>query len=101
MASPGKPLPEDLQTFLNQDMPSGPSGHASHHPGAVFASLGTTARLTNAEARGMAANLAALHRPVLWKISDVELPGTITWSLCKHLQGNLIMFLQSHLVASS
>ena len=78
MASPGKPLAEDLHVFLNQEMPSGPSGHASHNPGAVFVSLGTNARLTKAEARGMAANLAALHRPVLWKISDVELPGEIT-----------------------
>ena len=74
LASSGKPLAEDLLTFLTQ-MPAQGSDQALKNRGAVFVSMGTAVRLTEAEARGMATNLAAIKRPVLWKISDMELPG--------------------------
>ena len=73
MAMPAKPLNADLKTFLD-----GPANAASSEAaGAVYASMGTFVRLTEAEVHGIAANLAALHRPVLWKISDSELPGQL------------------------
>ena len=76
MAYPAKPLIGELQAFLDSHVTK-PSTQADQQPGAVYVSMGTAVRLTEPEIRGKAANLAALHRPVLWKISDAELPGKV------------------------
>ncbi len=75
----GKPLPDDLQSFLAGDGNASGKDTVSFkgHAGSVYVAMGTTARLLEPEVRGMAVNLAALHRPVLWKISDSELPGEL------------------------
>ena len=77
--APGKPLAEDLRSFLDgkEEAFSEDAKGARAQNSAVYVALGTTARLLEPEVRGMAANLAALHRPVLWKISDAELPGEV------------------------
>ena len=64
-----KALPADLQAFLDQG-PSGP--HA-----AVYASMGTLARLSDEEVQSMAAALSALPNPVLWKLDSGLLPGRV------------------------
>ena len=71
--APGTPLSQELQGFLAGDGTTGSEGLE----GAVYVAMGTTARLLEPEVRGMAANLAALNRPVLWKISNAELPGML------------------------
>ena len=76
--APGQALPDDLQSFLDQQFPMAPPQVESRKPGAVFVSMGTVVLLTEAEILGMAANLAALNRPVLWKIGAAELPGDDT-----------------------
>ena len=73
--APGKPLPADLQQFLDQMLPSGRSSGRSEVAGAVYVSVGTIVLLEEPEVLGLAANLASLDRPVLWKISNAELPG--------------------------
>ncbi len=72
---PAKPLPEDLDAFLRQQNPAQSSQDPPPTPGAVFVSMGTAVRMVEAEILGIAANLAALNRPVLWKLSEAELPG--------------------------
>lgn len=81
-AAPGRPLPPDLQQFLDQNVPSQRMTGSSEVAGAVYVSVGTAVLLEEAEVLGLAANLASLERPVLWKISDAELPGKATLSCC-------------------
>ena len=78
MVSPPKPLPEDIQAFLNKAT-----------SGAVYVSMGTAVRLNKDEVKGMAANLAALNLPVIWKISNAELPGKILHSTLSDLFFNV------------
>ena len=77
--APGKPLVGELESFLQAAMPidpmNGPINGVGKQCSAVYVSMGTLARLSEPEIRGMAANLAALPHKVLWKISNVELPG--------------------------
>ncbi len=75
----GKPLQQDLQAFLagNGGSSRKATWSSRERPGAVYVSMGTVVRLMEAEIKGMAVNLAALNRPVLWKISDSELPGEV------------------------
>ena len=61
--------------FLEQKVTVQYPHDRSEKPGAVFVSMGTAARLEEADIRGLAANLAQLNRPVLWKIGSSELPG--------------------------
>ena len=74
-AVPAKALPEDLYSFLATPVGSASPAKAGQTPGAVYVSMGTVVRLTEAEVIGMAANLAALERPVIWKLDAAELPG--------------------------
>lgn len=64
-----KPLPADLQAFLDQ-------GLTGQH-GAVYVSMGTLARLSEEEVQSMAAALCALPNPVLWKLDRALLPGDL------------------------
>ena len=73
--APGKPLPADLQRFLDQKLPSRHPTGRSEVTGAIYVSVGTVVLLEEAEVLGLAANLAALDCPVLWKLSNAELPG--------------------------
>ena len=50
-------------------------GQVHQKSGAVYVAMGTVVRPPKSEIRGIAANLVALNRFVLWKISDAELPG--------------------------
>ena len=75
MASPAKPLVGELADFLDGKVPCISGTGSQQQAGAVYVSMGTAVRLLEPEVRGFAANLAALDRPVLWKISDPELPG--------------------------
>ncbi|KAK9825956.1 hypothetical protein WJX74_001057 [Apatococcus lobatus] len=75
LASPAKPLPHDFQTFLDETVVQRPGGVLHQREGAVFVSMGTVIRIFESEIRGMAANLVALERPVLWKLPQSELPG--------------------------
>ena len=77
LASPAKPLPEDFQAFLDQTVVQRSGGVPHEQAGAVYFSMGTAVRFTEAEIRGMAANLIALERPVLWKLPQTELPGRL------------------------
>ncbi len=61
-----KPLSEDLQQFLDQGVSKGQY--------AVYASMGTLARLPEAELRSMAAAFSALPNPVLWKLDAKDMP---------------------------
>ncbi len=61
-----KPLSEDLQQFLDQGVSKGQY--------AVYASMGTLARLPEAELRSMAAAFSALPNPVLWKLDPKDMP---------------------------
>lgn len=81
-AAPGKPLPVDLKLFLDQQLPSRYLNGGFEEVGAVYVSVGTIVRLLEAEVLGLAANLASLNHPVLWKISDDELPGEETICAC-------------------
>lgn len=74
--APGKPLPANLQQFLDQKVPSSHPSGTFEEAGAVYVSMGTAVHLLEPEIHALAANLAALNRPVLWKISNFELPGT-------------------------
>lgn len=67
LAEPAKPLPADLKGFLEQ-------GIAQSH-GALYVSMGTAARLTEAELLNLAATFADLPNPVLWKLSALDLPS--------------------------
>ena len=78
--APGKPLPADLQQFLDGELSSKPrqstnESQVAKVAGAIYVSMGTAVQMEAAEVMAMAANLAALDRPVLWKISNSELPG--------------------------
>ena len=81
MAAPGKPLSAELQALLS------PKGHGKLpdgmllEEGAVYVSMGTAVRFEEDEIVSMAANLAALKHPVLWKISPDDLPGEISKAL--------------------
>lgn len=61
-----KPLSEDPQQFLDHRLSRG------HY--AVCASMGTLARLPEAELRNMAAAFSALLNPVLWKLDPKDMP---------------------------
>ena len=65
-----KALPADLQAFLDE-------GVSSPHA-AVYASMGTLARLTEEEVQSMAAAFSALPNPVLWKLDRAFLPGRVS-----------------------
>ena len=85
--APGRPLPAGFQQFLDGELlpKSRESTNGSQVAGAVYVSMGTAVQMEAAEVMGMAANLAALDRPVLWKISKSELPGDAsdcTGSIC-------------------
>ncbi len=75
MAELGKPLVGELADFLDGKVTSKTGASPPQQAGAVYVSMGTAVRLLEPEIRGFAANLAALTRPVLWKLSDAELPG--------------------------
>ena len=64
-----KPLPADLNVFLDKAMSTG--------RGAVYVSMGTLVRLSADEARSMAAALSALQSFVLWKLDPAHLPGLL------------------------
>ena len=64
-----KPLPADLNVFLDKAMSTG--------RGAVYVSMGTLVVLSADEARSMAAALSALDSFVLWKLDSAHLPGLL------------------------
>lgn len=66
-----KPLPADLNIFLDTAMSTG--------RGVAYVSMGTLVVLTADEARSMAAALSALDSFVLWKLDHAHLPGNMTW----------------------
>lgn len=68
-ADSAKPLPADLSDFVEQ-------GEAAGH-GAVYVSMGTAARLTEAELHSLAGSLSALPNPVLWKLAPRDLPSEL------------------------
>lgn len=68
LAEEAQPLPADLDKFLSQGIDG---------PGAVYISMGTLARLNEAELLRMAEALSALPNPVLWKLDKAHLPGVI------------------------
>ncbi|KAK9840412.1 hypothetical protein WJX74_009488 [Apatococcus lobatus] len=80
-AAPGKPLPADILEVLHGRRPFGHSSDKSEVEGAVIVSMGTAVAVEAAEVLSMAANLAALKRPVLCKISNAEMPGNMTLDL--------------------
>ncbi len=61
-----KPMSQDLQQFLDQGVSKGQY--------AVYASMGTLARLPEAELRSMAAAFSALSNLVLWKLDAKDMP---------------------------
>lgn len=67
LAEPAKPLPQDLDAFLQQGIAQG--------LGAVYVSMGSAARLSEEALLSMAQGLSALPSPVLWKLSQRDLPG--------------------------
>lgn len=69
-ADSAKPLPADLSDFVEQ-------GEAAGH-GAVYVSMGTAARLTEAELHSLAGSLSALPNPVLWKLAPRDLPRNMS-----------------------
>ena len=71
LSEAAKPLPADLAAFVE-------SGKASRH-GAVYVSMGTAARLTAAELHSLSKSLSAIPNPVLWKLSDYDLPSEATF----------------------
>lgn len=70
LSEAAKPLPADLAAFVE-------SGKGSGH-GAVYVSMGTAARLTAAELHSLSKSLSAIPNPVLWKLSDYDLPNNMT-----------------------
>ncbi len=68
-----KPLPADLEAFVEQGMAE---GH-----GALYVSMGTAARLTEEEMHSLASSLSALPNPVLWKVSAIQLPSELPFQL--------------------
>lgn len=67
LASPAKPLPDDLSAFLDSGMGE---GHK-----AVFVSMGTLGALRDSELQSMARELSALPNPILWKLPAADLHG--------------------------
>ena len=74
LAEPAKDLPTHLSTFLEQCSGS--------NQGAVYVSMGSAARLAEAQVHSMAQGLSALPNPVLWKLSKEDLPGI--WAYQTH-----------------
>ena len=66
-ADPAKALPEDLSAFVEGGQAAG--------RGAVYVSMATASRLTEAELHSLAGSLSALPNPVLWKLAAHDLPG--------------------------
>ncbi len=66
-ADPAKALPADLSAFVEGGQAAG--------QGAVYVSMGTASRLTEAELHSLAGSLSALPNPVLWKLAPQDLPG--------------------------
>ena len=64
-----KPLPADLNIFLDTAMSTG--------RGVAYVSMGTLVVLTADEARSMAAALSVLDSFVLWKLDHAHLPGLL------------------------
>ncbi len=79
-----KPLPADLNIFLDKAMSTG--------RGAVYVSMGTLVVLSADEARSMAAALSALDSFVLWKLDSAHLPGLL-FCFCNVPLTNLILFI--------
>ena len=73
LAEDAKPLPAELDAFLNQGLA------ANQGQGAVLASLGTLALLTEHEVRSIAQGLCALDTYVLWKLDTQRLPGILCY----------------------
>lgn len=69
LAEDARPLPAELSAFLDQGLPD------HHGQGAVFASPGTLALLTEDEVCSIAQGLVALDKHVLWKQDPQKLPG--------------------------
>ena len=78
LAEDAKPLPAELDAFLNQGLA------ANQGQGAVLASLGTLALLTEHEVRSIAQGLCALDTHVLWKLDAQRLPGTTVRYMPRH-----------------
>ena len=76
LAEDAKALPAELDAFLNQALA------ANGGQGAILASLGTLALLTEHEVRSIAQGLCALDRHVLWKLDTQQLPGTPSSGFC-------------------
>ncbi|KAK9817338.1 hypothetical protein WJX74_001941 [Apatococcus lobatus] len=70
LASPAKPLPNELSSFLSSGLQK---GHK-----AIFVSMGTLGALKKSELHGMARELSSLPNPVLWKLPASDLPGNLT-----------------------
>lgn len=88
LAEDAKPLPAELDSFLNQGLA------ANQGQGAVLASLGTLALLTEHEVRSIAQGLCALDIHVLWKLDTQQLPGILChkgfrWSVLAQLSFHL------------
>ena len=62
-----EPLPADLDRFLRQQ----------EDIGAVYVSLGTLLRQTEAELLSMARAFSELPNPVLWKLNAKHMPGDL------------------------
>lgn len=67
LAEPAKPLSDELDSFVQQGTAKG--------LGAVYVSMGSSARLSEEAVYSMAQGLSALPHPVVWKLSRQELPG--------------------------
>lgn len=72
LAEDARPLPAELSAFLDQGLPD------HHGQGAVFASPGTLALLTEDEVCSIAQGLVALDKHVLWRQDPQKLPGNTT-----------------------
>ena len=83
-----KPLPQDLQHFLDQGM--------SHEHHAVYVFLGTLARPSAETLRCMAAALNRLPNPVLWKLDPLELPGRCSCDTGSNTCTKLLLLAKGH-----
>ena len=75
LAEPAKKLPSQLSNFLEEG--------TANNQGAVYVSMGSAARLAEAQLHSMAQGLSGLPNPVLWKLSSEDLPGML-WSHASH-----------------
>ena len=69
LCAPAKPLPQNVSRFLEQDS----KGSTKRGDGAVYVSMGLSARLDYEQLYCMAQSLSKIPNPVLWQLPSSEL----------------------------